>query len=107
MVRNTPAEIKDGANYAIYCFGAAPVSNSNDYKFLDEEIQALDTYLKGIDSNIPVFVLSHYPLHNSGGRTIQNVDGVIRVLKKNSFSMRKTSYCGILVEVWRPHYQKQ
>ena len=25
--------------------------------------------------------------------------------KKDSFSMRKTSYCGILVKVWRPHYQ--
>ena len=25
--------------------------------------------------------------------------------KKNSFSMSKTSYCGILVKVWRPHYQ--
>ena len=25
--------------------------------------------------------------------------------KKNSFSMSKTSYCGIPVKVWRPHYQ--
>ena len=25
--------------------------------------------------------------------------------KENSFSMSKTSYCGILAKVWRPHYQ--
>ena len=27
--------------------------------------------------------------------------------KKKSFSMGKTSYCGKMVTVWRPHYQKQ
>lgn len=51
------------------------------------------------------------PLHSAVQRTFPLVPSGVEISpqfywgKKNSFSMSKTSYCGILVKVWRPHYQ--
>ena len=51
------------------------------------------------------------PLHSAVQRTFPLVPSGVEISpqfywgKKNSFSMSKTSYCGILVKAWRPHYQ--
>ncbi len=66
------------ANYKVYCFGATQAAN----EFLDSSIEQLDEYLAGVDKDEPVFVLSHYPLHSTGGRTIGNISSVIEVLNK-------------------------
>jgi len=63
--------------YQVFCFGANE-STSNSFK--DADIFKLEGFLADCDPDQPVFVLSHFPLHNYKSRTITNADAVIEVL---------------------------
>lgn len=69
-------------NYMIYTLGAA----SEEQKFKDKDIKALDTCLAKVDSRMPVFIVSHYPLHmyqnSKRCRKTKNVKHLINVLNK-------------------------
>jgi hypothetical protein len=62
--------------YIIYCFG--PASMSQEYT--KDDIAALEKYLETAPNNIPVFVLTHYPLHYMSSRVSKNAADVVEVL---------------------------
>jgi len=79
---NTAEKIKDIGekletdDYIIYSFG--PASGSQQFEM--KNINALDEYLKTVDSHKPVFILSHYPIHAYGSRATFNASALIKVL---------------------------
>ena len=54
--------------YIIYCFGAGEIAATNTYDYNKYDIAALDEYLNTAPKNIPIFILTHFPLHIWGGR---------------------------------------
>ena len=56
--------------YIIYCFGAGETAmNTSGYmKVLDTELAIFSTWLETAPTDIPIFVLSHYPLHDWSSR---------------------------------------
>ena len=65
--------------YEVYGFGAYQGDGIGGFQ--QSDIDALDTYLNNHKS-VPVFILSHYPLHYISSRTISKADDVIDVLNK-------------------------
>ena len=72
------AAVAEDANYKVYAFGATQAS----YGFREDEIEKLDKYLEAVPADCPVFILSHFPLHNEGSRTVENIEQVIAVLNQ-------------------------
>ena len=70
--------------YKVYGFGAANNSKTSSAagNFPDSDIEALEEYLKNVNSKIPVFILAHYPLHYYSSRSSENADDVIDMLNK-------------------------
>ena len=69
--------VEEGQDYILYSLSAAQTNNS----FNTDDITALDNYLKTAPTGKPIFIVSHYPLHNYN-RTEQRRDDVINVLNK-------------------------
>ncbi len=65
--------------YIIYCFGAGESTGYQgtlgSYKYLQNEIDAFAEWLKTAPTDIPIFVLTHYPLHKWGGRGEERMQG--------------------------------
>jgi len=61
-------------DYIVYHFGAAQEAMN----FPPEDIQALSDYLDGVPGNIPVFVVSHFPLHLSVPYSAHSIPGGYR-----------------------------
>ena len=61
-------------DYIIYCFGAGESAGlpyggaSVNYKYYQDEIDYFAEYLETAPTDIPIFVLTHYPLHAWSGR---------------------------------------
>lgn len=66
-------------DYIIYNFGAA----SESMVFPDDDIAALAAYLEKAPNNIPIFVVSHYPLHLSVPYSEHGIPGGTRETKGN------------------------
>ena len=66
-------------NYIVYCMGAAGWYNGIG-TFPQDDIDALESYLASAPTDIPILILSHFPLHMNSSRTITNADKVIEVL---------------------------
>ena len=67
-------------DYIIYVFGAA----SGSQQFNTNDINELSNYLASAPTDIPIFVLSHFPLHSISGRTSSNAGDVIDALNQRS-----------------------
>ena len=72
-------EVAASGDFTIYHFGAAQEAMA----FPDEDIDALSAYLDGVPKNIPVFVVSHYPLHLSVPYTGHDIPGGYRQTRNN------------------------
>lgn len=68
------------SDYILYSFGAANNGTSNS--FAQSDIDALGNYLKTAPTDKPIFILSHFPLHNEGSRNITRKDNVISTLNQ-------------------------
>ncbi|MBR4692560.1 MAG: LysM peptidoglycan-binding domain-containing protein [Oscillospiraceae bacterium] len=55
-------------DYIIYCFGAGESAVGFVYEYRQDEIDAFAAYLETAPTDIPIFVLTHYPLHRWLGR---------------------------------------
>lgn len=66
--------------YVIYSFTASKTNNNFD----TADIDALENYLKTAPTGKPIFIVSHYPLHNYSYRVVQRKDDVIGVLNRYS-----------------------
>jgi uncharacterized protein YjdB len=65
-------------NYIIYCMGASGWNSSGSYP--DADIETLRAYLETAPSDIPIFIVAHFPLHHISSRTITNADKMIDLL---------------------------
>ena len=73
-----PGKYFEGDNYYIYSMGARqwdeiyhPQNDSDTVKDMDN----LESFLEGVDSDVPVFVLAHFPLHDFNGHSTSGGDG--------------------------------
>ncbi|NLE25754.1 MAG: hypothetical protein GX625_10530, partial [Clostridiaceae bacterium] len=70
-------EAVDNDSYSIYCLGA---SQQNE-EYTQNNIDTLKAYLENeYDSNKPIFILTHFPLHTYSSRTTKNAETVIDLL---------------------------
>ncbi|MCQ2550664.1 MAG: metallophosphoesterase [Clostridia bacterium] len=67
--------VKDD-DYIIYCFGA----KTGTQEITEGDIATLSEYLETAPTNIPIFILSHYPLHKFSSRDTKNKEKVIELL---------------------------
>ena len=67
-------EVIAAEDYAVYHFGAA----KEQMDFPDADIDALAEYLDNAPDNIPIFIVSHYPLHLSIPYTGHDIPGGYR-----------------------------
>lgn len=82
-------EVLVTGDYIIYNFGAAQESMN----FPDPDIEELSAYLDAAPANIPIFIVSHYPLHLSIPYTGHDIPG----------GYRQTQGNGKLIEVLNRH----
>jgi hypothetical protein len=70
--------------YITYCFGSwgEVAADTSKYGFGEADINTLATYLSSAPTDIPIFIMSHYPLHSFGGRNMINADDVITLLNQ-------------------------
>jgi hypothetical protein len=64
------------ADYAVYALGAPGTTQ----QFTSSDIYALTSYLAGVGTSKPVFVVSHFPIHTYGSRTTTNAASMIAAL---------------------------
>ena len=65
-----------GDNYRIYCLG----SESSSSTYSTSQISKLTSYLNGAGNDKPIFIITHFPLHNYGSRTTTGASNVISAL---------------------------
>ena len=75
-------EAANESNYIVYCMGAYRADGTGS--FPDDDIAQLEAYLNSAPTDIPIFILSHYPLHYISSRTITNASRMIDVLNEHS-----------------------
>jgi len=72
--------------YIIYCFGSGDIASTYACDFDPEDAAVMDEYLSTAPTDIPIFVLSHFPLHTwtgpSSQRVMDHAGDVIDVLNK-------------------------
>ena len=50
-------------DYIIYCFGGGEIAKTYSYDYDEADIAELAEYLKTAPTDIPIFILTHFPLH--------------------------------------------
>ena len=55
-------------DYIIYCFGAGSIASTFTYDYNEDDIAELAAYLETAPADIPIFILTHFPIHLWGGR---------------------------------------
>ncbi len=75
--RHGEAAVND--NYIIYCFGAA----SSSQEFTEDDRETLDAYLDNAPDDIPIIILSHFPIHYFPGRTTTYAVDLISILNEH------------------------
>ena len=66
--------------YIIYCFNAASTSRDFAQDFLEEDIAELAAFLQDAPTDIPIIIMTHFPLHSFSSRTSTNADLLVELL---------------------------
>ncbi len=69
-------------DYIIYCLGAGAISANFGQGYSEEDINRIDTYLATAPKDIPIFVISHFPIHYWDGRITENAAKLAEALNK-------------------------
>ena len=67
-------------DYAIYAVNSTGSGGSVDGTYTQSDLDNLETALESIDPDIPVFIISHHPIHYYGSRTTGNASAMIDLL---------------------------
>ena len=67
------------SNYIVYCLGASGWYSANG-QYPDADVAALRAYLETAPTDIPIFIMAHFPLHYFSSRTVTGAENVIDVL---------------------------
>ncbi len=71
-------------NYAIYAVDSTGTGGDVNGNYTTSDLNALETALESIDSDKPVFVIAHHPIHYYGSRTTTNASAMIDLLNDYS-----------------------
>ncbi len=69
-------------DYIFYCLGAGSIASKYSQGYSDEDIARVDAYLSTAPTDIPIFVLTHFPVHFWGDRKEENADKLLDVFNK-------------------------
>ena len=69
-------------DYIIYCLGSGSIASRFSQGYSDEDIERVDTYLSTAPTDIPIFVLTHFPIHFWGDRKEENAAKLLDVFNK-------------------------
>ena len=69
-------------DYIFYALGAGSIAAQYSQGYSDEDIARVDEYLSTAPTDIPIFVLTHFPLHFWGDRLTRGNDALIDVFNK-------------------------
>lgn len=69
-------------DYIFYCFGAGPIAVNAGQAYDLADIATMDAYLADAPTDVPIFVLTHFPIHYFGGRTTGNAAALVETLNK-------------------------
>ena len=74
-------------DYIIYCFGAGEIAATMKYDYNVYDVAEMEEYLDSAPTDIPIFVLTHFPLHYWYGRGeeryMKHANEVIDVLNEH------------------------
>ena len=69
-------------DYIFYCLGSGAISAKMSQGYSDEDIATIDAYLSTAPTDIPIFVLTHFPIHCWTDRLTEGADKLLEVLNK-------------------------
>ena len=70
-------------DYIFYCLGAGSLAAKQRQGYSEEDIARIEEYLSTAPTDIPIFVLTHFPLHGLKDRVTENADKLIDVLNEH------------------------
>ena len=70
-------------DYIFFCLGAGALAAKQKMGYSDEDIARIEEYLASAPKDIPIFVLTHFPLHCMEDRLCLNADKLIDVLNQH------------------------
>ena len=75
-------------DYIIYCFGAGEIASTMKYDYNVYDVEEMAAYLETAPTGIPIFILTHFPIHEWYGRGeeryMKHADPVIDALNAAS-----------------------
>ena len=69
-------------DYIFYCLGSGSIASRFSQGYSDEDIERVDTYLSTAPTDIPIFILTHFPIHFWGDRKEENAAKLLDVFNK-------------------------
>lgn len=69
-------------DYIFYCLGSGDIAAQMSQGYSEEDIERIATYLASAPKDIPIFVLTHFPIHFWGDRLTKNADKLVAVLNQ-------------------------
>ncbi len=70
-------------DYIFFCLGAGAMAAKQRQGYSEEDIARIAEYLSTAPTDIPIFVLTHFPLHGLKDRVTENADKLIDVLNQH------------------------
>ncbi len=70
-------------DYIFYCLGAGSMAAKQRQGYSDEDIARIEEYLASAPTDIPIFVLTHFPLHGLKDRVTEGSEKLIDVLNQH------------------------
>ena len=67
-------------DYIFYCLGAGAIAAKQKQGYSDEDIARIEAYLAEAPTDIPIFVLTHFPLHCWEDRVTEGAEKLIDLL---------------------------
>ena len=70
-------------DYIFYCLGAGSIASKYSQGYSEEDIARVEAYLSTAPTDIPIFILTHFPIHFWGDRKEENADKLLDVYNKH------------------------
>ena len=68
--------------YIIYCLGSGDIASKYSQGYSEADIERVAEYLKTAPTDIPIFILTHFPIHFWGDRNEENAAKLLEVFNQ-------------------------
>ena len=83
-------EVCNEPHYRMYCLGTSSYARGGSWNSYDStQIDKLETYLNGVGTDKPIFIITHYPLHWTSSRSISGAGSLIDLLNEQAAKGKK------------------